>query len=169
MQIDMSPSSGRVISRKKIDVSEYSLGGRKAKAASVIRTDNGYNAVLLVEGQPPIVRTGLKGPKAAEQQIYQLLDDVLPDFLGGPLQTPLQPKPRKSRAQAQISETHNKGHTPRHHGSVEYVITGETEGQILHQVRKLNRWYQGYGVQFGELETIDGVLTIHGRRSDNCE
>lgn len=169
MKLDMPPGLGRVISRKKIDVSEYHRDGHNAQAAVVVRTESGYAAVLFVEGQPPFVETGRKGPSAAEQHIYGWLDGVLPDFLGGPLKTPRKPKPRKSRAKAKVTITSEAGRTPRHHGHVYYTITAATEGQIRHMARQMMREHMGYGLSFGEIETIDGVLTLKGHRSDNCE
>lgn len=171
MHIDTKlPNLGRVISRKKINTQQYTYGKLPLLAASIVRTDAGWAAVIIPTGQAPVVlETGLNGPKAAEQAIWQHLDNVLPDIFGGPLETPRSPTPRKSRAKAKIAVTHESGHTARHHGRVRYVITGGTEGQIMYAARKLMKENQGYGLLFGELETIDGVLTLRGSRSDNCE
>lgn len=169
MQMDTStPDIGRVISRKKMDVSEYTKDGRQAQAASIVRTQDGYAAILFVEGQPPIVETGLKGPQAAEQHIYRLLDNVIPDTYGGPLKMPREKARRKSRAKARVSCVHTGG-GGKSHGRYYYTITGATEGQIKYAARRIFNSNIGYGIRFGALETIDGVLTMKGSCSDNCE
>lgn len=155
-----------IISRRRVSVPGRECDGKPVISASIVKTAVGFDAVLILKDDAPIVISGQRTDADAVRRLFELLDDDSDEipFLGQS-----HDKPKPSRAKATVLETRTSGPTPRHHGSVEYVITGKTEGQIMYQVRKLQRCFQGYGLLFGELETVDGVLTIRGHRSGNCE
>jgi hypothetical protein len=171
MHVDTKlPNLGRVISRKKLDglgASEHTVGGRPVLAGTIVHSDTGFAIVLLVDGSSPVIASGHTSERAAYEKLWDLIDRPVPDFLADDSYTP--PKPKRSRARAQVVETATPGRTARHHGRVDYVITADTEGPILYAARRLMKEWGGYGMSFGELETIDGVLTLRGYRKDNCD
>jgi hypothetical protein len=145
--------------------------------ASVIETDAGFDGVFYALYFNIITSAGHATFEEAKAAILAQLTpgptftDEEPDFLSVASDTipPPPPKPPRSRARSKVDVVHHRGRTGRHHGRYYYTVTGETEGAIKHAARRIFKEMAGYGILFGEVETIDGVLTLKGECSDNCE
>lgn len=168
MQADTMTAPGRIRSRRKYDVAGRTKEGRRVLAAAILVMDNPmgapwnplYGCTLIVEGLDPITDNGFFNEAAAYERLDQLLDRNVPDFLSGP------PEPPPPPVTAKVVDT-STGVYGHHYGFTYYTITG-TEAEIEEAVRQLTDRWKEWGIEFGELETIDGVLTARGQRRNRC-
>lgn len=155
----------KILSRTKVgDVVDRIVFGSTVRAGSVIETDEGFEAVLIVDGYSSFRSPGHTSEAAAIMAIRDLWNPEFPPFLmqeGWIIEDP-----EKLQTGAKVEAI-----SPRGSGLTSYLITGETYAEVEDAIESELQTFHpsGYGTRFDEIELVDGVYRATGRRRNNWD